>query len=529
MEIDEDVVQPDQKQLPVTPKTPEKKLSFFQRIIAFFLGKSDPEFERKRLLKEVGKALKKQRLKFYRPRHEIMDPLLAKYFFEFYKTLGPAQSLIKYADYSGVLKSIVIESTLSPEFLEIKERLSEESIRKRVGIIDAKTLTREIKSDLITFFAAFDIDKAREINHLYHTLSVLVDFTHFDYYFLLKKFDSGLPEGNFFYTPHFEPINGEYIVEDLKEFSYIIEEVDENADWNRILDLLKEYRGVDIVPRATWKKILARIKELRHSRVLLFIIQHIDKNPYFKIKTTLKKTKIVEPYLSKIKTQTELSLQKIFKEKHSSKLDEFTKLIFGTSSISRLKNYTGKANIAFSKKMLAGFLYVQPLNYLKAFLLDFLKKDIKGIIDLLIIKGKWATNLTSQELSESFHRLLEISDSITEFDDSVAEESNTGTKLKTYFHKSDKEKAAQKVLRQMLKEINNMAKGMIQEAAQNLVILGKNIKMALDDFIRQPHELIINWKEIEVNFDKDLKNTLVNIYKKIYYIVKLLQIFFKEE
>ncbi|MBN1797617.1 MAG: hypothetical protein JW822_03510 [Spirochaetales bacterium] len=529
MEIDEDVVSPEQDQQQITPKKSEEKLSFFQRLIAFFLGRSDPEFERKRLLKEVVKALKKQRLKFYRARHEIMDPMLAKYFFEFYKTLGPAQSLIKYADYSGVLKSIVIENTLTPEYLDIKERLGEESIRKRAKIMDAKSLTKEIKNDLITFFAAFDIDKAREINHIYHTLSVFVDLTHFDYYFLLKKFDSGLPEGNFFYTPRFEPINGEYIVEDLKEFSYIIEEVNENADWDRVLDLLKEYRGVDIVPRAAWKKTVARIKELRRSRVLLLIIQHIDKNPYFKIKQNLKTKKIVEPYLSKLKTQTELSLQKIFKERHSSKLDEFTKLVFGTASISRLKNYTEKANIAFSKKMLAGFIYVQPLNYLKAFLLDFLKKDIKGVVDLLIIKGKWATNLTSQELSESFHRLLEISDNITEFDDSVAEESNTGTKLKTYFHKSDKEKAAQKVLRQMLKEINDMAKGMIHEAAQNLVTLGKNIKMALDDYTRQPHELIINWKEIEVNYDSDLKSTLVNIYKKIYYIVKLLQIFFKEE
>jgi gas vesicle protein len=85
------------------------------------------------------------------------------------------------------------------------------------------------------------------------------------------------------------------------------------------------------------------------------------------------------------------------------------------------------------------------------------------------------------------------------------------------------------VLRQMLKEVNDMAKGMIHEAAQNLVTLGKNIKMALDDYTRQVHELIINWKEIEANSDKPLKDVLVTIYKKIYYIVKLMQIFFKEE
>jgi hypothetical protein len=529
MEIDEESLQEEEKQIDNLPAKQADKLNFFQRIAAFFLGKSDPEFERKRLLKEVLKALKRQRLKFYKPRHEIMDPLLAKYFFEFYKILGPAQSLIKYADYSGVLKSIVIENAIPQEYMNIKERLSEEYIRKRTDLVDAKTLAKEIKDDLIAFFAAFNVDQTREINHIYQILSAFVDLTHFDYYFLLKKFDSSLQEGNFLYTPHFEPINGEYIVEDLKEFVHIIEEIEEDEDWTHVLDLLKEYRGVEIVPRASWKKILSRIKELKRSRVLLLIIQHIDKNPYYKIKIDLKKTRIVESYLSKLKTQAELTLQKVFKEKHSSKVEEYTKLIFGTTSISRLKNYTEKANIPFSKKMLGGFIYVQPLNYLKAFLLDFLKKDIKVIVDLLIIKGKWATNLTSQELSESFHLLLEISDKITAFDDSVSEESNTGTKLKNYFHKSDKEKAAQKVLRAILKEINDIAKGLIHDSAKNLVTLGKNIKMALDDYSHDPHELIINWKEIEVNFGKNLKNALVDIYKKIYYIVKLIQIFFKED
>jgi hypothetical protein len=44
----------------------------------------------------------------------------------------------------------------------------------------------------------------------------MVNFVNFDYYFLLKKFDSGIPERTFSYVPKFETIRGEYVLEDLK-------------------------------------------------------------------------------------------------------------------------------------------------------------------------------------------------------------------------------------------------------------------------------------------------------------------------
>jgi hypothetical protein len=532
MEIDDEVDEIEPKPLDTGThrKKEERPPSFFHKFFGFLFGGGDPEYEKKRLLKEVTKALKQSRLKFYRSRNEIMEPGFAKYFFEIYKVLGPAQSLVKHADYSGVLKTIIIEKALSDANLELRENLTEVSIRKRAETLSLKDLGNQIKDELVSFFAAFESDKVKKIETTYQLLSVFVELIHFDYYFLLKKFDSSMPENNFFYTPHFEPINAEYIVEDLKEFQDIIFNVEEGEDWDNILDILKEYRGVDVVSRAAWKKNLARIRELNRSRVLFLMIQHIEKNPYYKIKPHVKTEKIVESYLSKLKAQTDLTLQKIYKEKHSSKVDELSDLIFGTKSVSRLKNYTEKANAVFSKKMLGGFSYVHPLNYLKAFLLDYLKKDIREVIDLFLIKGKWTSNIVSQQLSESFHILIDISEKITEFDDSISEEAPVGAKLKLYIHKFDKDKtAAQKVIRQMLKELNDIAKGLIHEAAQNLITIGKNLKLILEDHQRSSHELIINWKEIEVTTDKNLKEIMVIVYKKLYYIVKLLQVFIKED
>ncbi|MBN1524134.1 MAG: hypothetical protein JW904_06625 [Spirochaetales bacterium] len=528
MEFNDESEQLEAEPLEIPKKQVEKKLSFFQRIFGFIFNATDAEHERKRLLREISKLLKRQKYKFFRIRTEVMEPAFARYFFEFYKLLGPAQSLVKHADYSGALRQIIIEESLPKDILEIRERLTEASIRARAEKIPVRELSTQIKDELIGFMSAFDIDKVRIINHTYSLLTSFVDLIHFDYFFLLKKFDAGMPEGNFFYTPHFDATNGEYITDEMKDFLEIIALIEETEDWNKILDILKEYRGVDVVPRAGWKKVLGRIRELRRSRILLHIVQYLEKDPYYKIKAMPKSEKIVESYLSKLKTQTELTIQKIIKEKHMSKVDELTNLVFGTSSISRLKNYTEKSNAQFSKRMLGGYIFVQPLNYLKAFLLDYLKKDIRETIDLFLIKGKWTSNIISQQISDAFHELIQISDRITEFDNSVSEETQTGAKFRSYLHKADKDKTAQKVLRQMLKEVNDMARGLIHEAGQHLITIGKNLKLIIDDYSRAPHELIINWKEIEASTDKNLQEFMVGVYKKLYYIVKLLQVYAKE-
>ena len=223
-----------------------------------------------------------------------------------------------------------------------------------------------------------------------------------------------------------------------------------------------------------------------------------------------------------------MTVQKILNERQNRKVDKLLKTIFGTTAISRMKNYTDKENLKFSKKMLGGFTYIKPLNYVKAFLLDYFKRDIKVVIDLLLIRGKWSTNLMSQQLSESFHAVMEVSDQLLKFDDSLAEDGERGARIKTYMARTEKDKNAMVSLKKVLKETNDEALDIIQTTAQNLITIGKGLKQVLEDYDKKPHELIINWKEIEQYSEKDVKTSITEIYKKIYYFIQLLQFYVKK-
>jgi hypothetical protein len=167
------------------------------------------------------------------------------------------------------------------------------------------------------------------------------------------------------------------------------------------------------------------------------------------------------------------------------------------------------------------------MNYLKAFLLDFVKKDVKEIVDLLLVKGQWTTNVTSNQLSDSFHNLLGLSDEVLQYDESLSEEGELGSKLKNMIHRSDRDPNSQVVLKQQLKEINEKAQEVIRKSAQNLITLAKTLKLSIEDYGKKNHELIINWKELESATDYDLRESMTKVYKQIYYFVQLMQFYVK--
>nr|MDA3940745.1 hypothetical protein [Spirochaetia bacterium] len=184
---------------------------FFKKILSVLFRGSDPEKEKKRQLQEIAKTLKKHRLKFYNPTGEEALSGMAKFFYEIYKIISPSQVLLENAESSGALRAILIDAFMTEEQRNIMNLLDEEAIRKRADQVDSKILASELKDKLVSFFAGFNSEKVNNINSLYNLLIIFLNLVSYDYYFVLKKFDSGLPERDFVYNPKFETIKADYI------------------------------------------------------------------------------------------------------------------------------------------------------------------------------------------------------------------------------------------------------------------------------------------------------------------------------
>jgi hypothetical protein len=503
-------------------------VSFLEKLLSIF-GINDPDAEKKRIVKAIGKDLSRSRYRFYKPKSMEALPGLAKFFYETYKTVAPAQVILSNAAQSGVLRAFVIESFLTKEQRALSERLTEAYIQEKAVSMSVKQLQDILKQDMVSFFSIFDAEKTTQIDNAYTTLLSFINFISFDYFFLLKKFDSNVSERNFTYNPRFDSISGEYVADDLHDFLEIFLPLDLDADWKKIFSALKEYRNMDVIQVDAWIKLCGALKDVRQSTILEQIIQHVRKDPYLSIAPRPTGERIVEPFIDRLKNQTTMLLQKISQERRNTKIDELAKAVFGTTVVVRMKNYTEKANIAYSRKLLGGFTQTQALNYLKAYLIDYFKKDIRELVDILLIRGQWSTNVQSQQLSDAYHILLEVSEQIMQFDDSLADDGEMGVRLRNTLNKSDRDKDALKYLRQMLKDTNEKAIGLVNKAALNMITVGRQIKAMIDDLGKPRNEMILNWKEVESAFGKPMKETLTELYKKIYYMVQLLQFYVKEE
>jgi hypothetical protein len=517
-------------QAPKTPPQqksafPAKKPGFLDRLAELFAG-DDPERQKQRQLRDITSELKHSRAHFYNTVKVTADPGLPRFFWELYKAVAAAQVLLKGAEVSGALKIALVDLSMSEEQVQLKERLTEKSISERAKQgMDPARLEAEVKKDIKSFLESVSTDWMNDLDALFNRLLVLLDLIGYDYFFFLKKFDPGLPERDFSYSPHFESVDASTVLEDVQDFLEILPNIDPEADWDRMLAILKEHRGIEVVSRDALRKALQLIRDVQKSGVLLLMVRHIAQNPSWKPLSKTHRERIVEPYLSKIKAEAETTIQKVARGKHTEKLEELARAVFGSGAVAKLTNYSESSNPEYAQKMLGGFIYVQALSYLRAFLTDYLPKNIRELVDLLIIKGKWANNLPSQQMSEAFHQLLSISETIGRFDTDLAEDGELGRRLKTIALRADRDRKALLQLRTALQQVNDEARTMIGDALTHFISVARVLKLAYEDIGKPNPSYLVNWKELKPASDKDLRSVIAAVYKKIYNFVQLLQMY----
>ena len=502
-----------------------KSESFFHKILDSLIGGKDADAARKKQLKNIAKVLSKSRFKFYKAGSDQALPAMAKFFYDLYKALSACQTLFNTQQNPAYYKNIAVDLSLSDVQKQMIETLSEEAIQEAAKSMQINQLKEKIKSDLANFSGEFDQSKIQEIDATYQKLLALRAFCTFDYYFIIKKFDSTVKENDFSKSPKFNAIDASYISNDLKDFTVLLYSLPLAEDWSGVLALLTKMRGgSEPIKSSQWAKILSRLSQIKTSRVFEMIIQLSTKDPLYQVQYEEKREQIVETYLEKIRTEAQTAIKKIENAQKNSKVDALLNQIFGTTSISSLQNYTDEQSAYFTKKNLGGFEYTKPLNYLKTFLVEYVKKDVRAYADLVLVRGKWATSPFTAEMSDAYNAILEYSEKITLFDKKLSEDDGEyGKKLKTLLPRADRDKEATNIIKTTLRDNNTLAKEYIVSATKQLIVFGKITKLLIEDYQKQRPELMTNWKELDRFAETPINELGVNVYKKIYLVVQLMQ------
>ncbi len=503
---------------------PAEKESFFQSLLSSLFKSSNPEAEKKRRLKNLAKTISKTKYhSFYRPASGEMLAPFGKLMFELYKAVSSAQTYFRNTQNPAIFKRQIINYVLSDNQLALLDELDEQKIIELAKKVPFGKLSQDIEHKLQVFTNDFNETRAAKADNLEKAFSVFQDFCEFDYYMILKKFDSSYQEFNFNALPRLEKVNAEYILDDLKDFlavAYCI--TDDSIDWTSLFDMFKETQSRELVSAGNWKKIIARIKSIQASKSLDLIIQHISEDFAYETKTSYHHASAIEPYIEKIENDTRNLMAKIEAEQKESKASSICMQIFGTASPQSLKYYTAEFNAPLEKKGLSELEYTEPLNYLKTFLVEFVKKAIREYYDVVVIRGQWDATL-SAPMSNAYQELLKLSDEVTSFDEMMAEEGSMGIKVKTLLPKTAHDAGAENIINRVVSDANDTARGYIIQGTQNLITIGKTVKQLIEDYVLPKPIIVQNWKELEKYIEEPMKEFSVDIYKKIYLFVQLMQ------
>jgi hypothetical protein len=489
------------------------------------LGKeAEPVSDKDMLIKQTIRELAQNKYaKFYRVKSEEVDPSFAQYVYAIYKSIYPVQVFIKDVEKPGKLKRSIIEYFMPPQALETARRLSLEAIDARSKNTDPGTLAKQLDEDYRALASAFDGDRAAAADKCYNLITALSFFVQFDYAGLLRKFDSAILEGIFTAPIKFAPVRGDMLAEDLGAFYTAISAMDPQEDWKTAFSVLRTIKGgTDSISYDQWATLLVNLNDLRLSKIIEYIVRHATKNPLWDGKVQIPSGELGAAWLEEKREDVQDRINAIAEHQRNIQAAALLRAIFGEIDTTRLTYYNERTNQMYRGKELDGFVYASALNYLTAFLQDFFAKEMQEICDIILIRGQWASNTGSLQMSEGFHGALEALPVIEVLDDTLSEKGSNGPRLRGALLRVDRDRTQVRYIASIIDGIDEEALNIIKTTAAHIITVGKHMKALSDDIPKKQGELIINWKELDGYSKTPLAPRMLDAYKKINYFVQLM-------
>jgi len=495
------------------------------KVINFISGDGEPASDKDILLKQLGKEISQNKYaKFYRVKQRELDTGFAMYFYSLYRVLYPLQSFLRDPVNETKIKQITLEAFLDKQMMDMIKQLSPEVIAERKKNTGTEFSTK-LEEELVALISGFDSPKIAAADACYNLIASMKQFVLFNFCGMLKKFDPEMREGDFLTQPKFSELDAGFVAPELATFVSIMPTFEENSDWKTVFEIFKYCKGgTEVMPLAQWNSLLASLKDVKQSRILDLIGKLATGNPIWEIKHSPPPHETLSAsWLDNKNREIRGVITEILGSQRSAQISSLVDVVFGSSEVVRLNNYTPeKERILVDKGVDDGYRYAPALNHLLAFIHDYIEKEIHELCDLLLVRGQWTNSSASRTMSEGYHEVLEITGEILELDESLDDDGANGARLRGALIRVDRDKTQSRYISSITNTVNEEALNMINRAVPSLIVVGKHFKMLMDDLQRKPFELVMNWKELALYSKTPISQRIAAAYKKINYFVQLM-------
>ncbi|MDR2942198.1 MAG: DUF5312 family protein [Treponema sp.] len=494
------------------------------KVFSFFAGE-DISDEKQNMLKQIAKELSHCKYsKFFRIRTDEADPSFLSFLFSIYRMIYPIKKFFQDGKKVAMLKQYIIESCLDSKIKETISRLDPSALESKSKTMSGEQLIAEIQADINALVTQFDQNKVYTANRRYEMAASLAQFSTYNFFGFFKKFDPHFADGSFIVEPRFSAVKLILIINEMEAFLTVTQPLKPEDDWAGLFSIMKMCEGQDMINTEQFTNMITTVREIHSTKIIELMVQYTLRNPVWQWKQVTFRETIGEEWLEEKQAEANGYIQKINTAKKNGQISALTKQIFEATDLVRLENYTLQLSEQYRRRKLEYFVYAEGLNYLKAFLDDYVVKEINELSDILIIRGQWTNGAMSREMSESLHRLLEASEPIARMDAELSEDGPDGSRLRTAMLRIDRDQTQGRYVNSIIAKNNEIALDIINHAAQDLIVIGKHLKNLIEDVQKKHPELLINWRELTLASKDPLPQRMITDFKRINYFVQLMHL-----
>jgi len=494
------------------------------KVFSFFSGDGTTD-DKQNMLKATAKELSQNKFtKFFRVKSEETDPSFMSFLFSVYKAIYPIKIFMKDERKMAQFKHMTVESCIDEKIKETITRLNPAVLDEKIKTVTGEQLISSIQADIDLLTAQFDYTHIKNVNHRYEMAGTLNQFVKYNFAGFFKKFDPHFADGSFIVEPKFQAIKAVLIIDQIGDFLTVTQALKPEDDWASLLELLKSIEGQELVNTGHFIKMITTLREIHTSKILELMVQYTLRNPLWQWKHSVINETVGEAWLETKKAEAYGYINKINNAKKNSQINALTKQIFESADLTRLEYYNVQLSEALRKKRVDYYVYAEGLNYLKAFMDDYVLKEIRELCDILLIRGQWTNNTMSREMSESLHVLLDTPVGISDLDVVLSEDGADGSRLRAAMMRVDRDPTQARYINSIVGKNNSEALEIINEAVQALIVIGKQLKNLIEDIQKKHPELLINWREVNLASKEPIPQRMVGNFKKINYFIQLMHL-----
>ncbi|MDR0386797.1 MAG: DUF5312 family protein [Treponema sp.] len=499
----------------------------FDRVFSFISGDNEPDAEKRNFLRQILRDINENKYaKFYKTRTEELEPAFAQVLYEIYKVIRPASVFVRDLNKSARIRQLTLEVFMDKPTLEAVRRLNPEMMEERIKATPPKELIPQLTRELSALGAAFDDTRLHAVNVTNNQIVAFTRFVTYPFFTILQKFDINLPEGLEGYQPKFAAIKAKDGLKYLEDLLAILDPLNPNENWKTVLGILRlSNGGIEVLLPEQWNAVIRLVRDIRESHILERIIQYTTRQPLWQGKPKIPNERLAQTWLETKQNEVQRIIDDLTTREWNVHVRSLAQSIFGSADTVRLQFYTERESEVLTRKGLEGYVFASGLNYLAAFIGDFVDREFQDLCEILLIRGQWTTAASSRDMSEAFHGVKEMYAGIAELDETLGEKGKNGPRLKAALVRADQDRSQARYINAIVGGINDEAREYLTAAAGHFTVIENHLKQVVEDFEKNPHELIINWKELALFSKNPLGQRLEDAYQKISSIVRLLNCF----